>query len=405
MTCGALYMHVPFCVRKCAYCDFASWATEAGDPLMGAYTDALALEIRELLEAGLLGDVRTAYVGGGTPTLLGTRLAGLVADVREACPCAGELTFEANPDSLTGDVLAGCVAAGATRVSIGVQSLDDAELAALGRIHSAEQALGAVGRAMASGLDVSCDLMCAIPGQTDASWARTLAGVVDAGVGHVSVYPLQLEEGTPLGERWAEEEPAFNDPDVQAARMERAASALEGAGYARYEVASYALPGRECRHNEAYWTGVPYLGLGCGAASMVDRAGYEQLRANVCPQLPTLDAGVARVRLVVEGDRQEVADAPLLGERHFSLDLLSEREAVAEDLMLGMRMTSGVGEDLLVRARDVIGAERVDATVEGVVKRGLAAWSGEGRLVPTSRGWLLGNELYAELWALAEKQS
>lgn len=396
---GALYLHLPFCARKCAYCDFASWATPAADPLMAAYARALGTQLGELADLGLLDGCETAYLGGGTPTLLGAEALGRLAERVAGAAAPTELSCEANPDSLTDEVLGALAAAGATRLSLGVQSLDDAELAALGRLHDAACALDRARAVVAAGLDLSLDLMCATPHQSEESWARTLAAAVETGAGHVSVYPLQLEEGTPLGERWRRDDPPWNDPDVQAARMEQARAALEGAGLARYEVASYARAGHECRHNEAYWTGVPYLGLGTGAAGMLDRVGYGRLRA-AAPQLPEIAPEVARVRLTVETGREELARDPRLAALSFSLELLDERQAVAEDLMLGARLVRGLAPDLVARARALFGV-RLDETLADLIGRGLLA-ERDGRLVPTERGWLLGNELYGALWGLAE---
>lgn len=394
-----LYLHLPFCARKCAYCDFASWATPAADPLMAAYARALAEQLDELADLGLLDGCETAYLGGGTPTLLGAEALGRLVERVVDLAAPTELTCEANPDSLTEDVLAALATAGATRVSLGVQSLDDGELAELGRLHDAACALDRARAVAATGLDLSLDLMCATPRQTEASWGRTLAAALGTGAGHVSVYPLQLEEGTPLGERWRLDDPPWNDPDVQAARMEQARVALEAAGLARYEVASYARPGGECRHNEAYWTGVPYLGLGTGAAGMLDREGYGRLRA-AARQLPALAPDVARVRLTVETGWEELVRAPRLSALSLSLELLDERQAVAEDLMLGARLVRGLDPGLVARARDLLGA-RLDETLADLVARGLLA-EREGRLAPTGQGWLLGNELYGALWGLAE---
>lgn len=371
---GALYLHVPFCARKCAYCDFLSAATRADDPALDAYVDEQLGLIGRLAQLGLLEDCTTAYIGGGTPTLLGPdRLGRLVTTVRAACPRVEELTCEANPESLSDEVMAAVAGAGATRLSIGVQSLDDAELACLGRPHTSEEAQVRVRAAVASGLDVSVDLMCAVPRQTVASWDRTLVRAVALGVGHVSVYPLVMEGGTPFGHRYGDADTPWNDEDVQAERMERAADVLGDAGYARYEVASYARPGKQCRHNQAYWTGVPYLGLGQGGASMVDTHQYESVR-RVYDWLPPLQKECARVRFSTAGRDAE---------------FLSRREAWAEDLMLGMRMTRGVDASLVPQA-----------TKDELVARGLARLD-EGRMVPTHDGWLLGNELYGVLWDLA----
>ena len=396
---SALYLHVPFCARKCAYCDFSSWATPAGDPLMAAYVRALEAQMGEAEALGLLEGCETAYVGGGTPTLLGEKnLGSLVSAVRRAAPRLSELTCEANPDSLSDDVLLAVRSAGATRLSIGVQSLNDAELLELGRLHDASCALERVSAAVSSGLDVSIDLMCATPGQSDETWARTLEGAVSLGVDHVSVYPLQIEDGTALDARYADDPCAWNDDAVQAARMTQAQAVLERHGYARYEVASYAAPGKVCRHNIAYWTGVPYLGLGTGASSMLNLKGYLRL-SGACPRLPDPPAGTARVRLMVGTPRRELATDPRLSALSFSLEFLTEPQAVAEDLMLGARLVAGLNPMLFSRARALFG-ERLDDTLTDLLARGLLA-EREGTLAPTERGWLLGNELYGALWDLA----
>ena len=395
----ALYLHVPFCARKCAYCDFSSWAAPVGDPLMAAYARALERQVREIEALGLLEGCGTAYVGGGTPTLLGEKdLGSLVSAVRAAAPGIGELTCEANPDSLVDEVLLAVREAGATRLSVGVQSLDDAELAELGRLHDADCARERVSAAVASGLDVSVDLMCATPLQTDEGWARTVGGAVALGVGHVSVYPLQIEEGTALDARYADDPCPWNDDGVQATRMTQAQALLEGCGYHRYEVASYSIAGKECRHNIAYWTGAPYLGLGTGASSMLDLKGYLRLR-EACPRLPKPPSGVVRVRLTVRTGRRELAADPLLSSLSFSLEFLTGPQAIAEDLMLGARLVAGLRPELVSQAREAFGS-RLDATLEALLGDGLLA-ERDGRLAPTERGWLLGNELYGALWDLA----
>lgn len=387
---SALYLHIPFCRSKCAYCDFDSRAL-CGRGLEDAcarYLDLMLARIDVLGAAGALAGVDTAYVGGGTPTVLGPSLAELVSRVRAWCSPT-ELTCEANPESFDASTAARLAAAGVTRVSLGVQTLVDDELAAIGRIHSARQALAAVGEARAAGLDVSCDLMCGLPGQTRSSWRRTVERLIASGPDHVSVYPLTLEEGTPLARRASADPSLAPDEDLQAWCMSWAREELVAGGYHPYEVASYALPGHECRHNISYWTGESYLGLGRSAAGMLAAAEWDALAGTLGAASRAGD-GVARVRYVQRDD----AGVELEAER------LSAREAVAEDLMLGMRMTRGVGAELLARARRVIGGARVDGAVDEALARGLAAWDGH-RLAPTERGWLLGNELYGLMWDLA----
>ncbi len=395
---GSLYVHVPFCRSKCAYCDFASGATRADDPLPAAYARAIARQLREVEETGLLDPCRTGYLGGGTPSLLGAALPPLVRAVAPHAPT--ELSFEANPDSLSPDLLERVREAGATRVSIGVQSTSASELVALGRIHGPERALEALREAVASGLRVSCDLMCAIPRQTGASWERSLRYVLASGVSHVSVYPLAIEEGTAFWRRYGEEEPEFNASDVQADRMEAAEATLTRSGLRRYEVASYAVPGQECLHNVSYWTGAPYLGFGTSAASMLTREGYLALRG-VAPQLPAPGDDVARARVTVMSTARQIVADPALGSLRLSVEFLDLRQAVAEDLMLSARLAAGIPGGLLGLAREAAPASQVDAVVSRACDEGLATLEG-GRLVPTHSGWLMGNELYGELWGLAE---
>ncbi len=284
----ALYLHIPFCRAKCLYCDFDSRALTgcALEEAIGAYCEGLSAQVDAHGNAGELSEVETVYVGGGTPSLLGGRLVGLVDYVRAYCEPV-EFTCEANPESFTLDLAQALRAAGVTRISLGVQSLNASELKAIGRLHSAEQAMLAVAQAKAAGFSTSCDVMCGLPGQTLDTFAETLRSLVTLNPDHVSVYPLQLEEGTPLARMEEAGEVEVPDEDFQAQCMDLAAEVLEEAGYERYEVASYAKPGHRCRHNIAYWTGKPYLGLGRSAASMLDvcKGECREARFIACPDV------------------------------------------------------------------------------------------------------------------------
>lgn len=288
MKYRALYLHVPFCRAKCLYCDFDSRALTgcALEEAIGAYCEGLSAQVDAHGNAGELSEVETVYVGGGTPSLLGGRLVGLVDYVRAYCEPV-EFTCEANPESFTLDLAQALRAAGVTRISLGVQSLNASELKAIGRLHSAEQAMLAVAQAKAAGFSTSCDVMCGLPGQTLDTFAETLRSLVALNPDHVSVYPLQLEEGTPLARMEEAGEMEVPDEDFQAQCMDLAAEVLEEAGYERYEVASYAKPGHRCRHNIAYWTGKPYLGLGRSAASMLDvcKGECREARFIACPDV------------------------------------------------------------------------------------------------------------------------
>lgn len=410
MTVTALYVHVPFCAQKCRYCDFDSRSFAPCDQsaALDAYFEQLFARLDAFGKAGTLDQIRTVYVGGGTPSLAGERLVELARRISAWCAPV-EFTCEANPESLTAELATALAKVGVTRVSLGVQTLDNTELTAIGRIHDADRALAAIATVKNAGLDVSCDLMCGLPGQTAASWKRTLDGVLAAAPHHVSVYPLTLEEGTPLYRMACRNESLEPDEDFQAACMDVAREHLGAAGYHPYEVASYALDGHECDHNIAYWTGRGYLGLGRSAAGMLDAEDFDRL-VGLFPGVSSRGDSY-RVRLV---QRDDVATA-------FEAEYLSQREAAAEDLMLVCRMTRGVASDLLVRAARVIPADELAAACDRALELGLATWVPEtlgvhegpftsadvvagyvrARLAPTHLGWLDGNVLFELFWDLA----
>lgn len=410
MAVTALYVHVPFCAQKCRYCDFdsRSFAPCNMSVALDTYFEQLYARLDAFGDAGALAQIRTVYVGGGTPSLAGERLVELARRISAWCRPV-EFTCEANPESLTAELAAALAKVGVTRVSLGVQTLDNTELTAIGRIHDADRALAAIATVKTAGLDVSCDLMCGLPGQTAASWKRTLDGVLVAAPHHVSVYPLTLEEATPLYLMACRDESLEPDEDFQAACMDMARELLGAAGYHPYEVASYALDGHECAHNIAYWTGRGYLGLGRSAAGMLDAEDFDRL-AGLFPGVSSR-GDAHRVRLVQRDD-----DATAFEAEH-----LSQREAAAEDLMLACRMTRGIASDLLVRAARVIPADELAAACDRALELGLATWVPEtlgvhegpftsadvvvghvrARLAPTHLGWLDGNVLFELFWDLA----
>lgn len=362
----ALYIHVPFCVQKCAYCDFASCAVPRDDERIEKFVDDLVLKLRRAAKEGLLSNMETVYLGGGTPSCIGlNQLSKLLYTLSLSMHLTPEVecTMEANPESLDERMVRDVFALGVTRISLGVQSFDDRILKLLGRPHKASQAREAI-RIIKTRFDnFSIDLMCGIPGQSTEALEESVLEAVLLGVPHVSVYPLTIEEGTPfanLVDAGLMQEP---DPEAAANHMEAAACILQDAGYTRYEVASYAKPGYECRHNIAYWTGVPYLGLGDGAVSMRQSC--------------------------------EVRER-FLGEE--VLEVLDAQQALAEDLMLGMRMARGVSaED--VEAADLV-LDHCAATFGHMRELGLVEFDGM-RYRPTSLGWLCGNEIYGRILELA----
>ncbi len=274
---AGLYVHVPFCARACPYCDF--------DFQVGRHPDAagfIAGLARELAarkdmspETGVVPPGAawpTVYLGGGTPSLLGPAgLRELAAWIDRNFPGAGhdEYTVEVNPEHASPELFAAIAGFGATRVSLGVQTLDPAGLTALGRTHDRAAALAALTDARAAGLEISADLIVGWPGQTAASLRADVAAIVAAGARHVSVYALTIESGTPWETLVRRGKRRLPDPEHQTDLLILAADTLVAAGLEHYEVASYAAPGQHARHNLGYWTWRDYLGLGPSAHSAV----------------------------------------------------------------------------------------------------------------------------------------
>ncbi len=362
----ALYIHIPFCAKRCNYCDFETQAIGANEPTIDQYVETLIRDIRKASREGLLGSIKTIYIGGGTPTFIGhKRLVNLIYTISLSLNIEpdSEFTIEANPESLTLPMVKDLYSLGVSRLSIGVQSFNDDELKALGRIHNAKTALLAIETAQQRIENVSVDLMCGLPEQTSKSWSASVETAVSSNVTHVSVYPLTIEEDSIFGHQLEKANMQAPSEDLQADMMEISAKLLEAKGYERYEVASYAKPDCQCKHNIAYWTGIPYLGLGRGAAGMCQStSGRERLK----------DGNV--------------------------VETLSPLQADIEDLMLGMRMSRGVSPDLIAKIAQI--KPVVLDTISELEALGLIKFE-DGRYKPTKHAWLLGNELYSRIWALA----
>ena len=407
----ALYVHIPFCETKCPYCDFNTYA--AIEPLMPAYVDALTHEIAAW--GAWLGRpaLTSVFFGGGTPSYLSAAyLARLTEAIRAAFgwppgpsgPIGTvESTAEANPGDCTADQLRAMRAAGFNRLSIGVQSFDDAELRLLGRRHSADDARAAVRGARAAGFaNLSIDLMLGLPDQTLDAWGRSIDEASALDVDHVSVYALTLEGGTPMEADVARGALPEPDADLAADMYLLAQERLAAAGFAQYEISNWAKPGMTSRHNLAYWEGRPYLGVGPGAHShLLDGAwgnalGPHGVRfANLRPPRTYIErvsawepSGTVSAGALRSAGAVETADA------------LSEATAAGETMMMGLRLNEGVS-DAAFRERFGAGiAERFPRPVAECVELGLLEWAGE-RLRLTEEGRLLGNEAFGRFVAAA----
>ena len=278
-----LYVHLPFCRQKCFYCDFPSYAGQEGR--MAVYVEAL---LGELAREGAplraaWGPPRTVYLGGGTPTALPPALMErLLAGLREflaAAPDALEFTCECNPGTVDAAYLSLLRAGGVNRLSLGVQTFDDALLRRIGRIHTAAEVCAAVRQARAAGFrNLSLDLMYGLPGQTLAGLEMSVQQALALAPQHISIYGLQVEEGTPFARAQAAGQLALPTEEESEVMYDYMTAALPAAGYARYEISNFARPGFESRHNLGYWQDVPYLGIGAAAHSYLGGQRYENPR-------------------------------------------------------------------------------------------------------------------------------
>lgn len=255
-----MYVHIPFCARRCDYCAFATWTDRAH--LMESYAQAVRADLAGWVEAGL-PPAATVFFGGGTPSLLPSGLlSSILADIPRRADA--EVTVECNPENVDEALMASYARAGVNRVSIGVQSMDPATLRSLGRVHAVGSVAEAVRHARGEGIEnVNLDLIYGAAGETRTSWTATLNAALELGPTHVSAYALTVEAGTPLA-RSPQRHP---DEDLQADLYALADRLLAESGYRWYEISNWCRPGRECRHNLLYWSGGDYLGLGCAAHS------------------------------------------------------------------------------------------------------------------------------------------
>lgn len=376
-----LYVHVPFCRRKCRYCAFYSVPVGSGDALR-LWVDALVADLRRRAEALGHPAVETVFFGGGTPSLVPPSVMGRLLDTVAECfslDAGAEISMEANPESVDAARAAGFRAAGVNRVSLGMQALDDDLLAAVGRVHDRKGALSAFRALREAKFDnIGLDFMWALPGETLESWKAQLAEAAALEPEHFSCYGLTLEEGTPLyRSRHTLVLPGENEA---AAMYEEGGALLERAGYAQYEISNFARPGRRCRHNEGYWLGREYLGVGPSAVSFM---GGRRIS-----QPADLNAWIASVR-----ENREAG----------TVEELSFVERVEELVMLRLRMTDGLdtAEYRRVTGRDFVADNR--GLIEELKWRGMASLE-EGRFALTRRGMLVSNAVIEQCFERIPQQ-
>lgn len=376
-----IYIHVPFCRSKCQYCDFYSVTTK--DPkILDAYIDAICAHIKE---SGALAPgyrVDTVYFGGGTPSFFGADgMAMILTALRRAFDVANdaEITFEANPDSVTDKLLKRLRGEGFNRVSLGIQTDDDSLLKKLGRPHNYAQAVEAVQRIRRAGFrNLSLDLMYGLPGQTLESWQDTLRHVLQLSPEHMSCYGLKVEPGTPLYDY--KDLCNLPDDDVQADMYLAAVEILRSKGYRHYEISNFARKGMVSRHNLKYWTGGEYLGFGPDASS--DFAGK---RFAIIRDLQGYIDGIKRGGEVL----REIQEVP-------------RRERAGEYLMMRLRTSTGISKEEYEK-QYLLPFAPLEAALEQCRSRGHATQTSDGRWQLTAEGFLISNSIISDLLLLQEQ--
>ena len=369
-----LYLHMPFCVRKCAYCDFLSFPSGAETQRM--YAKRLVEDIDVMGKRYGEIPVETIFIGGGTPSVPDSGLiVEIMEHVRHAFHVAdgAEISMEANPGTVTREKLTDYRKAGINRLSFGLQSANDRELKLLGRIHTWAEFLESFTLARECGFaNLNIDLMSALPGQTCESWKETLSRVTALDPEHISAYSLIIEEGTPFGERYGSEEgrKLLPDEDSEREMYHETKRFLKDCGYERYEISNYAKPGRECRHNIGYWTGVPYLGLGLGASSYLDGC-----RFTVIPDM-----------------KQYLEEKPGM---FADIEKLTKKDMEEEFFYVGLRMTAGVSLSEFERRFGISAKEVYPGLMETFVKEKAARFEGD-RFVLTDYGLDVSNYIMAQ---------
>jgi oxygen-independent coproporphyrinogen-3 oxidase len=379
----SLYLHIPFCRHRCAYCDFNTYTSV--DALKGEYAAALSREI--LFAAGALRQaqrpVHTVFFGGGTPSLMAPEaLEGILTAVRRGFDLLpeAEITLEANPDTVDGDYLAALRGLGVNRLSYGVQSAIPSELALLEREHDFETVIGAVERARTAGFDdLNLDLIYGLPNQTLKSWEKSLRAALALKPEHLSLYCLTIEPGTPM-QRWLNNgRITAPDPDLAADQYELACEMMAGQGFGHYEISNWALPGHACKHNLTYWRNGEYLGLGAGAHGHA--AGFRY-------------AVVKQPRVYVrrmEGEgTADFPATPAVADIH----RLTRQERMSDTVITQLRLLE---EGLDLGAfREMFGQglyEAFPGTAEQLINFGLLQEI-NNRLLLTQKGWLLSNQVF-----------
>lgn len=368
-----LYIHIPFCVKKCAYCDFLSGP--ADEETMEYYVRALIREIESIESMKEMYRVITVFVGGGTPSVLGgEQIERIFAALREkfAMESVREVTIEANPGTVTREKLKAYRRAGINRISFGLQSANNGELKQLGRIHTYEEFLESYMLAREEGFDnINIDLISAIPNQTVESWKSTVDRILKLQPEHISAYSLIVEEGTPFEKMYGEDGNRKEElPSEEEERViyQKTKKWLQEAGYERYEISNYAKKGYACRHNLGYWERKEYLGLGLGASSLIQNVRFQN---------------TSEMKIYLQcADNKE--------KRIENREVLTKEEELEETIFLGLRKMDGISK----KEVDFFCGEQIEKMIcQGFLEEK------DGKIRLTERGIDISNYVFAEILA------
>ena len=366
-----LYIHIPFCVKKCAYCDFLSGP--ANKETIEEYVQALIREIKSVESMKEMYQVVTIFVGGGTPSVLeGEQIERIFEAIRErfGLDDESEITIEANPGTVTREKMQAYKRAGINRISFGLQSANNEELKKLGRIHTYEEFLESYMLAREEGFDnINIDLISAIPNQTVESWKSTVDKILKLQPEHISAYSLIVEEGTPFEKMYGEDGSKKEElPSEEEERMiyQKTKEWLKEAGYERYEISNYAKKGYACRHNLGYWERKEYLGLGLGASSLIGNVRFQN---------------TSEMKIYLQcADNEE--------KRIENREVLTKEEELEETIFLGLRKMQGI----LKREVESFCGEQIEKMIcQGFLEEK------EGRIRLTDKGIDISNYVFAEI--------
>ena len=376
-----IYVHIPFCASKCEYCDFYSLRDQP-ESVMDSYLDVICRHIQETGALAPEYEVDTVYFGGGTPTHFGAEgLAEILTQIRRSFDVSdsAEITFEANPESVTDALLKRLRAEGFNRVSLGIQCDDDEILAKIGRPHTYEQAVNAYDRIRHFGFqNVSVDLMYGLPGQSLGAWQQTLENVLTLHPEHISCYGLKVEEGTPL--YGYQEYADLADDDTQADMYLSGVEILKEHGYRQYEISNFARRGKVSRHNLKYWMGMEYIGFGPDASSDFAGKRYSYVRS-----LPEYIAGIRNGGQIIR-----------------ELNQIPTRERAGEYVMMRLRTIGGINRQEYESAF-LLPFDPLEQLLQRNEQHGLARFE-NGRWHLTPRGFLVSNSIISDL-LIAQEES